>query len=617
MKTLRKEQQEQEHDEEEEASSSMDVDEFDELCRGFPQIDLSQWSLRFQLSTFIKDLQDGVTLSSALNRLQTVKALMESKIAGFSGRRADGAAGPPAERREGELGAERKRGAGHEPSAVGLANEPRDMPILHELALPRETTKDEHRGLTEWDDALADQEQLRGRIRQIYALEQVSAERKAWMIQKLMSGQYGTPLSADAGAARAGGESRFGGYSPTMGGAPPPPPPEAAAEEKAGALGCSHYMLNCKLYCRVCAGWYSCRFCHDETISSHPFQRQETEWIVCMLCNQVQRPNTSGCEGCGQELALYFCRKCVLYDNDDTKDIYHCDKCGICRLGLGLGQDFFHCDGCQACLSMELQGNHRCIERATMSNCPICGEYMFTSVKPVVYMSPCGHAIHQHCFNDHTRHSYKCPQCQVTVVNMEAQFRIMDREVDDQPLPEPYCRWRCIIRCNDCGGRSNCAYHILGLRCNNCLSYNTQQLQLLKSELGDTNNNQEHGVSLQDTQSVVRQRLLQANYQRETVQPLIDVEDYMGRLAVEAGGDAAGDTASSASSASSSAPRPPPIHPAEPPQGLGATLAAKVKRFMTDRPESPSWTELAKAFTHFIEQGTSLPSSDDDSSPEP
>ena len=36
-------------------------------------------------------------------------------------------------------------------------------------------------------------------------------------------------------------------------------------------------------------------------------------------------------------------KKCKLWDDDPHKSIYHCNDCGICRIGKGLGKDFFHC----------------------------------------------------------------------------------------------------------------------------------------------------------------------------------------------------------------------------------------------------------------------------------
>ena len=248
-----------------------------------------------------------------------------------------------------------------------------------------------------------------------------------------------------------------------------------------GVYGCTHYMLNCKLECPDCHRWYVCRFCHDAEVEDHKLARNKVKHVLCMWCGTPQEPETNECVECDQELARYFCRKCVLYDNDPSKDIYHCDKCGICRLGLGLDKDYFHCDTCNICLSVELREKHKCVSNTTHSNCPICLEYLFTLVKKVVFML-CGHLIHQHCYDDMIKHSYKCPICKKTVLNCDTQFRILDQEIAQQPMPPPYNQWRCIISCNDCKGKSNVAYHVLGLKCTYCKSFNTNQLRLIKPE---------------------------------------------------------------------------------------------------------------------------------------
>lgn len=200
-----------------------------------------------------------------------------------------------------------------------------------------------------------------------------------------------------------------------------------------------------------------------------------------MACNTPQTPSDNCCIECGVELAAYFCLECVLYDNDATKDIYHCDKCGICRLGLGLGKDYFHCDTCNICLSIDLKERHKCLANTTHCNCPICNEYLFTLINKVVFMK-CGHLIHENCYNELINHSYKCPLCKKTVVDVETQFRILDQEILQLPLPLPYNLWRCIIGCNDCNGKSNVSYHVLGLKCEYCKSYNTNQMKLIKPE---------------------------------------------------------------------------------------------------------------------------------------
>lgn len=246
-------------------------------------------------------------------------------------------------------------------------------------------------------------------------------------------------------------------------------------------LGCQHYQRNCKLECPTCFRWFTCRFCHDAEVTDHKLSRSDVKHILCMKCNTPQVPDTNYCVNCEEELANYFCLKCVLYDNDPSKDIYHCDKCGICRLGLGLSKDYFHCDTCNICLSIDLKEHHRCVSNTTHCNCPICNEYLFTSVNKVVFMK-CGHLIHQSCYDEMIKHSYKCPICKKTVVNTETQFRILDQEIRQLPLPAPYDKWRCIISCNDCKGKSNCAYHVMGLKCRYCASYNTNQLKLIKPE---------------------------------------------------------------------------------------------------------------------------------------
>lgn len=251
-------------------------------------------------------------------------------------------------------------------------------------------------------------------------------------------------------------------------------------------LGCQHYQRNCKVECATCLKWYPCRFCHDADVTSHKLVRTEVKHILCMKCFTPQEPELNNCvnSDCEAELANYFCSKCVLYDNDATKDIYHCDKCGICRLGLGIGKDYFHCDECNICLSIDLKERHKCVNNTTHCNCPICSEYLFTSVHKVVFMK-CGHSIHQHCYDELIKHLYKCPMCKKTVVNAETQFRILDQEITQSPMPEPYNMWRCIISCNDCKGKSNAPYHVLGLKCKYCKSYNTNQPKLIKPEEED------------------------------------------------------------------------------------------------------------------------------------
>ncbi|KAG5914454.1 hypothetical protein E4U42_000482 [Claviceps africana] len=229
-------------------------------------------------------------------------------------------------------------------------------------------------------------------------------------------------------------------------------------------LGCQHYERNVKLQCFTCKRWYTCRFCHDAQ-EDHNLVRRETKNMLCMLCGTPQKASDM-CINCGEISAHYYCGICKLWENRKSKPIYHCNDCGICRRGLGLGKDFFHC-----------KSSHKCIERSTDCDCPICGEYMFTSPKPVVFM-PCGHSIHKRCYDQHMRVSYKCPICNRSLANMESQFRNLDVAILSQPMPPEFRDTRATVLCNDCSGKCVVLYHWLGLKCSICQSYNTVELQI-------------------------------------------------------------------------------------------------------------------------------------------
>ena len=112
-------------------------------------------------------------------------------------------------------------------------------------------------------------------------------------------------------------------------------------EEEERPLGCKHYERNIKVNCPDCGRWYACRHCHDEA-ENHVLDRKGIRNMLCMLCGHSQ---TAGeyCSHCGQQAASYYCSACKLWENDGRRKIYHCNDCGICRRGAGLGKDFVHC----------------------------------------------------------------------------------------------------------------------------------------------------------------------------------------------------------------------------------------------------------------------------------
>ncbi|KAI8944654.1 hypothetical protein F4801DRAFT_195143 [Xylaria longipes] len=241
-------------------------------------------------------------------------------------------------------------------------------------------------------------------------------------------------------------------------------------------LGCEHYRRNVKLQCSTCHRWYTCRFCHDH-VEDHILIRKETRNMLCMFCGTAQRASQT-CMSCEAPASRYYCDICKLWNDDPDKPCYHCSDCGICRIGHGIGKDFYHCKRCCACIAISTQSDHKCIERAIDCDCPICGDYMFTSPKRVCFMK-CGHSIHRDCLDEHQKTSYKCPICNKSLLNMESQFRNLDLSIQAQPMPPEFKDTRAIVLCHDCSAKSSTMYHWLGLKCGVCQSYNTAQLQII------------------------------------------------------------------------------------------------------------------------------------------
>jgi hypothetical protein len=111
--------------------------------------------------------------------------------------------------------------------------------------------------------------------------------------------------------------------------------------EEMRPLGCQHYQRNVKLQCATCERWYTCRICHD-AVEQHVLPRRLTKHMLCMVCGTAQKAGDT-CTKCGQECAHYYCSICKFWSDDRHKKIYHCNDCGICRVGQGIGKDFVHC----------------------------------------------------------------------------------------------------------------------------------------------------------------------------------------------------------------------------------------------------------------------------------
>jgi RING finger and CHY zinc finger domain-containing protein 1 len=128
---------------------------------------------------------------------------------------------------------------------------------------------------------------------------------------------------------------------------------------------------------------------------NHQFARKEVKRVRCLRCKHEQ-PKAKACEKCKVDFAVYYCEVCALYDDKGLeKKIFHCDKCGICRVGGR--ENTYHCDVCDCCLNIAMKDNHKCVPARFKQDCPVCMEDMSTSRMAGMILR-CGHAMHAKCF---------------------------------------------------------------------------------------------------------------------------------------------------------------------------------------------------------------------------
>ncbi|KAF9607458.1 hypothetical protein IFM89_035596 [Coptis chinensis] len=232
----------------------------------------------------------------------------------------------------------------------------------------------------------------------------------------------------------------------------------------------------------------------DNPKDIHDIVRTDVTQVICSVCDTEQQV-AHICTKCGVYMGEYFCRVCKFYDDETAKGQFHCNGCGICRVGGR--ENFFHCEKCGSCYATSLQDNHSCVENSMQNHCPICYEVL-------VYF--CSHPSHWllpfffwvlcsvlYCFvffpseilttrpyitNEPDCDSfprYSCPICSKSIFDMSSSWRRMDEEVEATIMPEEYRDKKVWILCNDCNATSEVLFHILGLKCNPCGSYNTRQ----------------------------------------------------------------------------------------------------------------------------------------------
>ena len=176
-----------------------------------------------------------------------------------------------------------------------------------------------------------------------------------------------------------------------------------------------------------------------------------------------------------------------------SKEPFHCHKCGFCRVGGR--ENFEHCDECCMCISIKIsKSEHNCLKDKYKNNCPVCREDMFSSRQSPQDL-PCGHAIHAHCFRRLAMYDFRCPICKKNVMSkesMEAAWAARARDIALQPMPPDLVKIVSIV-CFDCYEKSsNLNWHLLGVQCPKCQSFNTDIDQNASNSTENDDNNHEN-----------------------------------------------------------------------------------------------------------------------------
>ncbi|KAL3154779.1 hypothetical protein ABBQ38_011325 [Trebouxia sp. C0009 RCD-2024] len=260
------------------------------------------------------------------------------------------------------------------------------------------------------------------------------------------------------------------------------------ANREKGEHGCTHYRRRCKLVTPCCGEVFWCRHCHNEAKSQneadpknrHELDRKMVKELVCALCD-TRQPVSQQCQQCHVAFGAYTCMDCVFFDDEVEKKQFHCGECGICRVG---GRErFFHCKTCGCCYDKRMQGNHVCVENSMKQNCPVCFEFLFDSVRPTAVLN-CGHTIHETCLlSMRENRQMSCPICMKSYEDMTSVWRHMEAEIAVTPMPQEYANWKVDVLCNDCNMPSKVQFHILGLKCSHCCSYNTRRIREEQNQL--------------------------------------------------------------------------------------------------------------------------------------
>ncbi|TWW60723.1 Zinc finger domain-containing protein 1 [Takifugu flavidus] len=157
---------------------------------------------------------------------------------------------------------------------------------------------------------------------------------------------------------------------------------------------------------------------------------------------------------CGK---LYVCRLC-----HDAEEKHKMDRFKVREV---------QCCECQT-VQQAQQNCEQCHIQFGEYYCDIC--HLFDKNKKQYHCQLCG--ICRNCFDDMVKMgAYRCPLCMHSVWDMADHWKQIDQEIAQSPMPPEYQGATVKIMCNDCQTHCTVPFHVLGMKCSSCRSYNTAQ----------------------------------------------------------------------------------------------------------------------------------------------
>uniref|UniRef100_A0A8B9PIJ5 Ring finger and CHY zinc finger domain containing 1 n=1 Tax=Apteryx owenii TaxID=8824 RepID=A0A8B9PIJ5_APTOW len=221
-----------------------------------------------------------------------------------------------------------------------------------------------------------------------------------------------------------------------------------------------------------CGKLYACRLCHDGA-EGHRLDRFRVAEVQCARCRRLQKVGTAGAAAAarGPPFRGWGRRRRVPNGRLLSLPLPSPRRAGAAAAGAaelrGLPQPL------RGILLRHLPSFRPRQEAVPLRRVRHLQDIHTSRVG--AHVLPCGHLLHRTCYEDMLKEGYRCPLCMHSALDMTRYWRQLDDEVAQTPMPTEYQNMMVEILCNDCNARSTVQFHLLGMKCTNCESYNTAQ----------------------------------------------------------------------------------------------------------------------------------------------